>query len=198
MKDFIQFYDQYLADIPGCTYFTAAVELRNAARDFCSGTKVWKVKLDPTITQANQTDYDFEITNDQEVVKIERAKLDGQWLYLMNQDEPWRGSRGIQGINGESFRLYPQPSANLSLVITAVLQPSLTARGVEDFIYDKYAREIAYGAKASLFMKPNQEWTNPGLADRFQAMFEDATGKARIAAARAYSSAPLRVRISPF
>lgn len=199
MKTWADFHDQYLSDVPGCTYFAAQNELRHAARDFCERTQAWRVTMDPIVTVADVSLYDVDRTSQTELVKLISAKLDGQKLHVMLPDEEDEyGATGIQMVNERQFALYPTPADGLNAVLKAVLKPSLEASGVDNLLYAMYAKEISYGAKARLMGETSKPYSNPMGAAQNEAWFESAVARIHIKVIKAHSRAPLRVRASFF
>lgn len=198
MKTWADFYTFYLADLPGCTSFAAANELRRAAQEFCGRTRVWRVDLDPTITNAKEDTYEFELEDDWLLCKVLAAKLDDADLNILTPSDDLRGATGILPLDQTQFTLFPQPGAKQRVYITAALKPSNEADGVEDYVFDHYAEKIAYGAKARLMMRPNKPYSDPAMAERFEEKFEQAIADATWNAAKAYSQAPLRTRAKFF
>lgn len=195
MKTWLDFYDYYLTDLPGCTYFAAANAIRQAAQEFCARSHAWRVTMDPTITIAGISSYEFDIDRTQEIVKVLSAKLGGQdfpvLLYEVDESD-----RGILVLNQREFAVQPTPDADLELVLKVIMKPSNTALGVEDFLYAAYAESIAYGAKYRLMEAFDKPYSNPRGAIANKQRFDDAIGSARVKAAKSYSSAPLRTRAS--
>jgi hypothetical protein len=197
MKDWLSFHDYYLADIPGCTYFAAANQIRMAAQEFCKRSKAWRATLDPVKTVAKDNYiYDFDRTREIEVVKLLSATLDGHPLDPLLPDQDDGRQRGILALNGREFVLFPTPAAGLNVVAKAILAPSNTATGIDDKLYAEYAEAIAFGAKYRLFNTENKPYSNPQAAANNFDLFETAIGRATIRAAKAYSSAPLRTSAS--
>lgn len=195
MKAWDTFYDHYLADIDGCTFFAAANELRQAAREFCSRSHAWRVELDPVQTITDVSRYEFDRTAQMEVVKLMSAKLGGQKIEPILYDaDPTQ--RGIVALSPMEFELRPAPPAGLVVALVAICQPGQEATGVDDVLYAMYAREIAYGARAKLFARANKTYSNAALADKFERMFDESIARARTKAAKSYSSAPLRTAAS--
>lgn len=191
-KLWVQLHDYYLSDVPGCSYVTAANALRMAAQEFCERSKVWRVTMDPVLTVADISIYDFDITTEQEISKIMSVKLDDQPIAMLLHDQAGNGQIGMISLNQREFFLQPVPAAGQSLEIKAVLKPSNESTGIEDFIYAAHAEAIAQGAKARLFGLANQPFTNPKAAMDARSAFETAIAQAIIKSAKAYSGAPLR------
>lgn len=193
MKSWMDFQDVHLSDLPGCTYFAAANALRQAAQEFCRRAQVWRVTLDPVTTVANTSVYDFDITSQFEIIKLNSAKLNGQRINIL-LEEPMASEAGILLRSQREFELFPVPAAGLSLVLNCLLQPAESATGIEDYLYAAHARAIATGAKAMLMAMNGRPYSNPAEAVKKEAQFNEAIAAARLRSAKAYSSAPLRAQ----
>lgn len=196
MKLWIDFYDYYLTDIPGCPHATAANALRSAAQEFCKRTKAWRATLEPVITVAGNSVYPFDLPDGQEVAKVVSAELDTYPIELLLHDQVEQIKRGVIAITQRQFYLQPVPADGQSLIIKVVLMPSNDAAGVDDVVYAMYAEAIAEGAKARLFSKSNQPYTDVRAAGLAQAKFMSEIDMTSMKVAKAFSSAPLRIRPS--
>lgn len=197
MKTWMNFYDYYLRDLPGCSSFAAESELRKAAQEYCRKTQIWRVTFDPMFMVTGVDTYEFDITTSQEVHKLLSAKLDGQPITPMLPDSDGEFAvRGIKPLSGREFQMFPTPSDGQILVIKAVMYPSNTATGVEDFIYADHAEAIAQGAKARLKAISDKPYSDPAGAAVAEAKFNDAIGNAAFRSAQGFSRAPLRTRAS--
>lgn len=194
MKLWTDFYDNYLRDLRGCTSFAAANELRRATQEFCDRTKVWRVSLDATTTNAKEDTYDFEIEEEMLLVKVMSAKLDEQDLKILLPDDDIRTGGALLVLDHTQFLLTTQPAARQKVYIKAIMKPSELATGVEDYIYDQYAEKIAYGAKARLQSLADRPYSHPALAQENQERFETAIANVIMRTAKANSSAPLRTK----
>lgn len=190
--------DALLAEVPGCSVHTATDALRLAAQRFCERSRAWRSTLDPLYTAANIDTYDFNISLEQEVVEVVGAKLDGQTLNLLLPEEEGTCARGLLALNARQCLVQPLPAADQKLDVTAVLKPSNTATGIEDFLYALYADAIGHGAREILFGMKNQPFTDLTAQAVEREEFDRLTAKARIKAAKGYSSRPLRTKPSMF
>jgi hypothetical protein len=66
----------------------------------------------------------------------------------------------------------PHPTASkYTFEGVGVLKPSLSATGVEDFIFETHGRSIACGAIWRLTIIPGKEWSNPEVAMYYKTEF---------------------------
>lgn len=193
MKSWIEFYDYYLADLPGCTYYAAGNALRQAAQEFCQRTKALRMTVDP-LTLTTDSIYDFDFTTNEVLVQVLWAKIDDQDLRILAPGEDSEGTRSIRAIDSSQFELFPDPTAGQILTMECAIKPSNTSDSIDDFLYDQYAEKIAYGAKARLMMQADKPYTNLQLAPVNGALFDAAIASATLRVARSYSNLPLRTR----
>lgn len=157
---FADVYDQYLNDVPGCTYPVAANALRIAAQVFCERTRAWTLDLDPIITRANAQDYEIDLPGDIDIVKVISATIDGQDLPIVPASRAGGAGRCLVVRGPFDVTLHPAPAKGQRIVIHAAVAPSNTAASIEKQIFRKYLRIIAHGAKAELFSMKNQPFSN--------------------------------------
>lgn len=194
MKRWDEFYTVYLYDVQGATYFAAANELRRAAQEFCDRAKVWRTDLDPVLTTAGNVLYDFDISGDQEVVKLLAATLDGRDIPVLRAADRLPGFAAVKALNAREFILSIQPVNDQKIVTTVILKPSHAAAGIDDHLYAQYAEQISWGARSRLYMAPDKPYTNPDLALMFEKRFRDAIADANWRAEQAYSAEPVRTQ----
>lgn len=193
MRSWIEIFDKYMQEVAGCTTFAACDALRNAAQVFCERTKAWRQDLDPITTiDSRFQDYDFDLCDEMEIIKVFSAKLNGRDLQVLNGHES--GQHGVQIISPVAFRLHPAQARGQRLVFNVALEPSNTASGMDSWVADKYARTLAKGAKAELFAQSDKPYTNPDRALMLRAEFEQEMASAMADVAKSYSSARSRVR----
>lgn len=192
MKTWADFYDFCHADVPGVSTFAAERELRRAAQEFFEKTKTWKTDLDPVYLFPNIDIYDIEIPPGTTIIKIAEAKDDA------GNDVPMLASgtcgAGIEFLTQTTFRAVPMPTARAHVRLQAVLMPNHTATGLVDGLFAQYAEVIGRGAKARLYAQPQKTYTDPGLAALMKDEFDLAIAREKIAAAKAFTGAPLRTK----
>jgi hypothetical protein len=193
MRTWAELVDRYLNDVPGCSLATATTAIRDAAMAFCERTRAWRETLDPQFTITNQSDYEFDLSADVELVRVLGAKLDGRSIDLLSEGTA-DGRQGVQVLNARTFRLYPVPSAGQRLVFDVALEPSETGSGVADVVFAKYARFLAHGAKAELFAMKQQPFSDPAAASDERMLFEEAISSTKEAIAHSHARTPVRVR----
>jgi len=155
MSDWSAFLKDVRIDAPGVAEPLAEHAVRRAAQRFCDLTRAWVVELDPTITREGVLEYDLELDQGAELVRLESAKLNGQDYAI------WRAGNDPQGpyvyTPDGKLILFSRPvSAGLPLVLRCSVKPGNEASGIDDAIYDRYCDVIAKGAVARLTKDPTK------------------------------------------
>jgi hypothetical protein len=194
MASWIDLYESYLTDVPGCTYKMATLALRTAAQAFCEKTRAWRVTLDPVITRANQTDYEFDLSSEQEIVRVLSAKLDGKDFPVVLDGR--QVDRGLIVHDPFTFSIFPAPPAGQRLDIHVALEPSNTASTLDDLVVRKHITTIIAGAKSELLGKKNQPYSDPVGAIEQRSLFDAGVDHVIGQLATKFSSGQNRVRAS--
>lgn len=206
MKKWDQFFPDLLIDLPGCPNPTVERALVRAAQQFFSGAHVWKIWLDSTTTAANTTQYDLALDPNAELVRLERATLDGRPIAITTPDTlpaDWQtNTAGIADCifttDRKTITLLPAKAAGLVLRVEATLKPANSATGIEDYLFDQYADTIAMGAKARLMQQPDKPYTHVTDGLNFEQRFIAAISSIDFQRGRAFSSALPRARVRTF
>lgn len=203
MKAWTTLYDYLMPLAPGCSQAMADLQLRIAAQEWCDKTLCWRVWLDDVTTEADVNQYDFETGIGQDVVQLLRATLDGHDLEVITVDTVpanWRSDtsfsehKGIFSVDSETFILVPMPDVGLIVQTEVALRPTNDATGIEDFIFNSYASDIATGAAARLHAMPKKPYSYPQSTARAQ--FQAAIDSTASDVWHAFSRAPARTRAS--
>lgn len=205
MKTWSQFFPDILAEVPGCPDPMLERALLRAAQEFCAGTQAWKLWLDASPTALNVTDYDLELAPNSELLRLERATLDGRAINVITSAElpdDWLNNRNVSTCvftdDRKTITLLPPPAAGLSLRIEACLKPASNATGVEDFLFDYYADTIAMGALARLMQKSNVPFSNPTKGMELERRFTHEIARIGFQKGRGFSSRHARPRVRTF
>lgn len=206
MKTWPAFYRDVLPEVLGCTDPGMDLALLRAAQRLFGRAHVWTVWLDNTSTASGATEYDIELEPGSELVKLQRATLDGRPIRLTTPEslpDDWKtSSAGIDACvftrDSKTITLLPANTAGLVLRVEATLKPSNTATGIEDHFFDQYVEIIATGAKAGLMQQMGHPFSNPARAMDLERRFDDAVGGLAIRSFRAFSSALPRGRANTF
>jgi hypothetical protein len=183
MKTWAQFYPFVLAEVPGCPDPVVDHHLRLAARDFCNRSGAWIEWVDSFTTSGSINRWDYDLTGEQELVKITRALRTGEELAVKAGGAlppDWESGDSTRydiqdtlvHLDDESFVVFPKPAAGDIIKCEMVFMPSLSATGVGDVLFANNAENIAIGALARMMMIPGKTWTNYKLAAEYKSQFE--------------------------
>lgn len=206
MKTWDQFLKDVLPDVAGCPEPVAEHAILRAAQQFCAAAHVWKLWLDNVATLATSTDYDIALEPNSELVKLERATLDGRDITITTTESlpsDWKtNTAGIANClftqNRKTMTLLPAQAAGLILRVEAVLKPSNAATGIDDAIFDQYVETIAMGAKARLMKQAGKPYSNPVAGFALETQFMNALAGVDFQRWRGASSARPRSRLQTF
>lgn len=202
-KAFSDLYNWVLPDVPGYVQTMVDEKIRDALREFCDGTKLWRVSFDSIYTEAGQPQYELDIPTDYacEIVEIVSATLNDKPLAGTRESEQtdeWRAKGGTPtnrlGFYDDIIIITPVPDVSgKEIKLEAVLRPSISATTFPSTLL-KYTEQIANGTKAKLMMMVGQPWSNPQMAMKHESDFNTAIGRASIRVAKGYQNTPLRSR----
>lgn len=205
MTKYEAFYDYLLPDMKGCPLAAAKLALKSAAVEFCAKSLIYQVDSDAQSTDVGVQDYDLDTFSGYVVHKVMEVRINGapvppisiQDVEKLNAD--WRTvqnmpTRFLQR-DPKTITLIPVPDAIYTVVTRLALKPSRTSSGIEDFLFEDYAPEIAAGAKAILMSSPNKPYTDLQGAAVNSAMFQSAINSALQRANRSFVRSDIRVRI---
>lgn len=206
MKAWDQFHSDVLPSVIGCPVPMVDRALVRAAQTFCSKTQVWKVWLANILTIDATTEYLAVLPTTSEIVKLERATLDGRPIAVTTPETlptDWKNYQsGISDCiftsDRKTITLLPAKAAGLVLRIESVLKPSNAAIGIEDHLFDHYSDTIAMLATAELLTLPGAAWGNPVYGQALASLAKEEMATISFQKWRAFSSAKPRARIQPF
>jgi hypothetical protein len=207
MTDLEDFLPKVLPFAPGCPEPTAFEHLRNAARDFCEETRLWRfddtfqLGDDPNIVCAPQGS---------EIHEFERCdyngrKLDPQSLDWLDDHYPqWRSDTHTWRAEPQWFtqehpdtvRVVPMPNHNCDgcIKVWLRLKPSEDCEQLPDFIAKEHRTLISWGALGGILMLPNQSFSDPNRATFFQGKFDQALGRKSKLQSIGQQRAPIRTK----
>jgi hypothetical protein len=172
------FYPYVQPHLPGCPDIVIETHLQEAASEFCAKSEVWRYDIDKDFTSKNTSDYEIEVPTGAVLEDVLVLYLNGQALKRVS-DRHFDLPNTVSASRPTAFtiyqdtqvRLYPTPDGKYDFEGSAVIKPSLSASGVEDFIFEAHGRSIACGAIYRLALIPGKEWTNPELGAYYKAEF---------------------------
>lgn len=206
MKTWDQFFPDILVHVPGCPDPTVEHAVLRAAQEFLDTTRVWKIWLDDTATVADQTEYFLPLESNSELVRLERATLDGRQIDVRAEEDlpaDWRSypntlSTGVHSTDRKTMVLLPAQQSGLVLMVQASLKPSETATGVENDLFDLYREAISAGAVARLKDEVDKPYTDGVGAQKWRGRFEGHMNTTSLRRARGFSSFRRRPQIKTF
>jgi hypothetical protein len=155
------------------------------ASDFFARSYLWRDQIDTIYATTGTVEYDLDgeaVIEDVISVVLNETPLDRTDLRLIATEnlgqvgEP----REFWVKADRSIVIFPTPEENVQLKVYAVLKPSRSATGVEDWIYETFADTLVSGAIAQLAMIPGKEWSDIALAGMHKGLYERAITNARI------------------
>lgn len=198
--------DRFLPDLrtyaPQCPDVTAHRFIRQAARKFCARTKVWR-EWD-TITIATPDEECITTISDAAIVGIESARLDGNDLEPIttndldvkhpgwSEDTTIGTARYITQLVPNKIALYPRATGSLRARL--ILQPSLAALSLPDFLLHENGPLIGKGAAAGALMVPGQPYSDAGRGRDLNADFSGEVNSLVRSLAKGQQRAPLRTK----
>jgi propanediol dehydratase small subunit len=194
--DFLPLLSPHLNDCPNATM---KEYLAIVASDFFARTYLWREQIDAIYVTSGTVEYDLDadaVVEDVISVIYNDLPLDRTDLRLVaTQNLGQKGDPREFWVNADrSIFIAPVPDERTVLKVYAVLKPSRTGSGVEDWIYETWADTLVSGTVARLAMIPNKEWTDVAMATTQKAIYERAITTARI---RDFRGINLMVRQRP-
>lgn len=187
------FLPELLPELPGVTSALARNTVRDFAIEFCQKTHLWKKEdLGPISIVASTAGYELTPPAGADIVVIEKARIGERFLHPVNRDEldymdpNWRYRMANPPTHFTAYFdnivLYPAPAESLSeeLYVDVALAPKRTATDFEDFLFDRWGRNIAAGAKAFLMHMPDKSWTNPSMGDFYSREYSRGVSNAKM------------------
>lgn len=173
------------AHLPGCPKETMRSYLAITAADFFARTYLWRDTIDAVYLTPNQIEYDLDaeaMVEDVIAVSYLGQNLERTDLRLLPTERLGEtGEPTHFWVHADrTIRVFPTPKARAKLTVHAVLKPSRTGTGVEDWIFETWADTLVDGAIGQLAMIPGKEWTDANMASLHKAAFERAVVNARV------------------
>ncbi len=164
--------------VPGCPEIVIKTHLQEAAAEYIGRSELWRFDVENDFTSKNTPDYEIDVPTGAVLENILVLYLDGQPLKRVTDRHfalPNTISTGAPSsytiYQDTQIRFFPTPDKKYTFSGVGTLKPSLTATGVEDFIFETHGRSIACGAIYKLSSVPGKEWTNPEAAMYYKGEF---------------------------
>lgn len=206
MKAWSAFLPDVLQHVPGCPDPVAEHALLRAAQEFFETTRLWRLWLPDVTTVADQTNYILFLEPKSELVRLERATLNGRPIRTRTQDDlpaDWQTytqgiEDGVHTPDRKTLILLPAQDDDLVLKVEASMKPSNTATGIETDLFDQYVLQIAAGAVAMLKEHEDKSYSDAAGAATWRGKFDSHMGVADFQRFRGFSSARPRARVKTF
>ena len=200
MKTWDDFLPLLRPHVPSCPDITIKSYLGIVAADFFTRTHLWRDNIDSIYVAPGIYEYDLSadalvehvisvIVDDREVERTDMRLIPNERRYSTGHPTHY----WIQSDN--AIRLFPIPDKKVTLKLTAVLRPSRTGTGVEDWIYEMWADAIVAGTVAQLTSIPGKDWSSADVYGYNAQKYERAITNARIRDQRGVSNS---VQMRPF
>lgn len=202
MKAWSSFYPDLLMHVPGCPDPVADQELRRAAREFFRRTRAWAVWLDAVTTAAGARTYDLDLPTDSQVVRIEKATVNGQPIDVLSVTQLDKDietdsidKAGLATIDRETFTVAEGYPDGVSIKVRVSLMPSKQAIGIPEALFSRYSDDIVEGAKRNLMLFTNTSFSNASMAAIAGGTFEAAINSKTVDAWRGGTGKTPRARL---
>lgn len=178
-------------------------EIRRAARQFFDRTKAWAVWLDTIYLVANLRDYDLDIPAGTEVVRLQRATVNGApinvagWSTLavdLSSNESQGGRQILASSDLLTVTLGNEGEAGAKLQVQVALMPSRTATSIPDDVLSKHVDAVIEGAKYNLMRVPGPLY-KPKDAEAARRAFENHVSGATVEAYRDHTMTTPRASV---
>lgn len=206
IKTWSNFLKDVLVHVTGCPEPVAEFALLRAAQNFFEATHLWTEWLPDLTTDGQCTVFGLALESKSELVRLERAVLDGRPIDVRTEEmlpADWRQNpqclrTGVHTPDRKTIVLLPVATPDLALSVQASMKPANSATGIEQNLFDQYVREIAAGAIADLKGHAEKSYSDPNGAILWQGRFNSYKFAADFQRFRGHSSARPRRRASTF
>jgi hypothetical protein len=209
-KAWSYWYPDLVPQLTGCPDPVIDYELRRVAQDFFERTRAWQVIQAPVaIAKAQALVNIVPADPGQELVRIERAWLDGRPINVTSADtldarfpDDWSTREGtttdLVPLSPGVMQLFPLPAAAAStgLKLRLSVRPSDTATGIQDDMAVAWREALACGCRGRLMLQADKPWTNTTMGPLDTSKYEAAVAKANLKAALAYAGGRIASRPS--
>lgn len=206
MKAWSNFLKDVLVHVPGCPEPVAEHAIKRAAQEFLGTTRLWKKWLTDLTTVTGATEYELFLEDKSELVRLERATLNGRPIRVRTEDElpgDWQTypaclEDGVHTNDRKTVILLPPKEDGMVLKIEASMRPADDATGIEDHLFQVYSLQIAAGAIADLKGHTGKTYTDSAGVLVWRDRFDGHMNQADYQRSRGFSSARPRPQIKTF
>ncbi len=171
--------------------------VRLATIDFCRRTACYQASMEPLISDGTVL-VEIESDTGLQLIKVKAVAVDGKdhplvdavgGLKLARSDSP---QDFCFTQDNQILQVYPAPNSGVSVVIDAIVAPTLTATSLPNPIANAYMQDIALGAVASLQRMPNQPYTDLNSSAMMQAQYQSRVSATAAKVARGLMGSKMR------
>lgn len=204
MSDIQDFLPGLLPYAPGVNDPAAFFGLRQAARDFCTRTKLWRHEVELDVEDSDPIT--ITVPDESALVDIELARFEGEPLtartlkWLDDNCRGWRDGE-LEGtpnyftqIDVGTVIVVPWLEGTLKLNVW--LKPTEDAEELPDFLLEHHRTTLCHGALAHILAMPNQSFTSVDTAALFASSFEARLNKLAEKSSTGQQRAVVRTRAS--
>lgn len=186
--------------------------LVDSAIQFCEETGVIRATLDPFTTLVGEATYPLMPAPHTEVSRVIKVWIGKRLVYMAPEaaTDDLRGATtqtdSTSGaplwgavVEQDSITLVPTPdTADIPVAVRAIIRPTRTASQLDSELFARWGEAIVGGAISRLAAIPGQPFSDPGQAQRGDALFWQGVSRAKVHATRGTTATPLAVRQRPF
>lgn len=201
------FFPEVLPYVHDCPEIVAINAIRNTCIEFCDKSHYYIFEHDPIVGLAGVSSYDLDLPTGTTAARILDAWYDNNTLEPKSEDDlkrifplNWRTMEGqpsfYMSYVPDTVIISPTPSITETgaLTLLVAIKPTRASTTIDSTIYERWAEQIGFGARARLYDTPNQPYADPAQAVKFRGWFESAIGEAKIERNRGLTRTTLRVR----
>ncbi len=179
VTDFIR---EVMPFLPGVPEFEAEYRLKQAMREFCQRSKIWRQRNTTMVTTVlGQQEYPAGLPSGVELAGIVSAWMGGTELGIMfpgDEDNIPPGETAdtpdIGVINFDTVILSALPqAAGVAVVGTIALAPNEASTTCPAFLFDRWRDAIRDGCLARVMLQVGKPWSNPGQGVMHAVQFDD-------------------------
>jgi hypothetical protein len=188
------FFPYIQPSLTSCPNQIARQAVMSSAIELCEDAQVWTTRAAPVPLVYGQAAYAITPPADARQVAVlnvwdAQTELKGKSFNEMTALVPgWQTVVGhplyfVTDEIDDGFEVYPLPdagAAGTSLIPRVAWAPSKDATTLPDVLLSRFVDSVAFGALARLMIMPRQPWSDPALAQYYEAKHKVELDSARI------------------
>lgn len=168
-EDFTQSLSIHVSQCPRVVMINA---IKTMVRQFLEQSNVWVYEIMPVQVEPDTTQLFLPIPQFSYIHKV--------WsLYGQNGVKSYRHDKPKHHITQDNQLVIDESINSTTLNLIVSLSLNQNALSCPDFIFEKYLDSIVHGSAYYLMMMPNQQWSNPDLAQYHYQQFMSGVEKAK-------------------